>query len=94
MPTTTIRLDEDLKARIAATAGRAGKSPHAFIVDTLTETVEQNEIDEAFDRLAEERWAEVLATGATVGWDATKAWLEARTRGESPERPRPQCPTP
>ena len=94
MPTTTIRLDEDLKARIAAAAGRAGKSPHAFIVDTLTETIEQNEIDEAFDRLAEERWAEVLATGETVGWDDTKAWLEARARSESPKRPGPRRPTP
>jgi predicted transcriptional regulator len=94
MPTTIIRLDEDLNARIAAAAGRAGKSPHAFIVDTLTETIEQNEIDEAFDRLAEERWAEVLATGETVGWDETKAWLEARARGESPERPRPRRPSP
>jgi predicted transcriptional regulator len=33
MTTTTIRIDDDLKARVAAAAERAGKSTHAFILD-------------------------------------------------------------
>ena len=43
--------------------------------------------DEAFHRLADERWREVEA-GATVEWDEARAWVEARLRGEARARPR------
>lgn len=87
MPTTTIRVDQDLKARIAAAAERAGKTAHAFILDAIAQTVAQDEVDAEFDRVAEERWAKVLATGQTVPWDDAKTWLEARSHGESQPRP-------
>ena len=88
MPTTTIRIEDDLKARVAAAAQRGGKTAHAFILDAITQTVEQVELDEAFHRVADERWAKVLATGKTVPWDDAKAWLEARSRGERPHHRR------
>lgn len=87
MPTTTIRIEDDLKARVTAAAERAGKTTHAFILDAITQTVEQAEQDDAFHRLADERWADLLATGKTVPWDAAKAWIEARSRGEHPRKP-------
>ena len=87
MPTTTIRIDETLKARIAAAAARAGKTAHAFILDAIAETVEQTELDEAFHRLADKRWANVLSSGKAVAWDEAKAWVEARARGENRARP-------
>ena len=87
MATTTIRIETDLKARIAAVATQAGKTPHAFIVEAIAQTVAQAEQDEAFQSLAEERWAKVLTSGKTVPWDEAKDWLEARTRGETPPRP-------
>jgi predicted transcriptional regulator len=88
MTTTTIRIDDDLKARVAAAAERAGKSNHAFILDAIAQTVEQHELDEAFHRVADERWVNLLATGKTVPWDDAKAWLEARSRrGEHPHKP-------
>jgi predicted transcriptional regulator len=85
--TTTIRIDDNLKARIAAAAGRAGKTAHAFNLDAIAQTVEQVEVDEAFHRVADERWAKVLATGKTVPWDDAKAWLEARSRSDRPRKP-------
>lgn len=90
MPTTTIRIDDDLKARVAAAAERAGKTAHAFMLEAITSTVEQDETDEAFHRVADERWAKVLETGQTVAWDEAKTWLEARSRGEHPPRPAPR----
>jgi predicted transcriptional regulator len=90
MSTTTIRIEDDLKARIAAAAKRAGKTAHAFILDAIVQTVEQAELDEAFHRIADERWAKVLATGKTVPWDDAKSWLEARSRGERQGKPRPR----
>lgn len=87
MSTTTIRLEEDLKARIAAAAEREGKTAHAFIVDAIARTVEQSEIDNEFQRVAEERWAKVRATGKAVPFDEARAYLEARAQGQRPPRP-------
>jgi len=87
MSTTTIRIEDDLKARVAAAAERAGKTAHAFILDAIAQTVEQVELDDDFHRVADERWAKVLATGKTVPWDEAKAYLEARSRGERPRKP-------
>jgi len=87
MATTTIRVDDELKARIAAAAERAGKTAHAFIVDAVAQTVVQDEADAELDRIAEERWAKLLTTGETVPWDDVRAWIEARSRGERRRRP-------
>lgn len=87
MSTTTIRIEEDLKARIAAAAERAGKTSHALILDAIAQHVEQVEVEAEFDRLAEQRWARVLATGKTVAWEDAKAYLEARARAEKVRRP-------
>lgn len=87
MTTTTIRLDDDLKSRVAAAAEREGKTAHAFILDAIAQTVEQAELDEAFQRVAEGRWKKVLDTGKTVAWDDAKAYLKARALGESARKP-------
>jgi predicted transcriptional regulator len=87
MSTTTIRIEEDLKARVAAAAQLAGTTAHAFILDAIAQTVEQVEVDAEFHRLADERWAKVLATGKTVPWDDAKAYLEARARGDKVRKP-------
>ncbi|MCB2022371.1 MAG: ribbon-helix-helix protein, CopG family, partial [Burkholderiaceae bacterium] len=66
MSTTTIRIEDALKERVAAAAERAGKTTHAFILDAIAQTVEQAEADEQFHHLADTRWAKVLATGKSV----------------------------
>jgi predicted transcriptional regulator len=90
MPTTTIRIEDALKARIAAAAKRAGKTAHAFIVDAIAQTVEQVELDDEFHRVADERWAKLLATGKSVSWDDARSWVEARARGDRVKRPQPR----
>lgn len=85
--TTTIRIEDELKVRVAAAAQRAGKTAHAFILDAIARTVEQVEQDEAFHGIADERWEKLLATGKTVSWDEARAWLEMRARGERSRKP-------
>jgi len=87
MPTTTIRLDDTMKQRIAAAAEHAGKSAHAFILDAISQTVELSEIDSEFNTIADERWKTILACGKTVSWEDAKAYLTAKSRGECPNRP-------
>ncbi len=86
--TTTIRLEESLRARVAEAAGRVGKTAHAFIVDAIAESVDKAELEEAFHRVADERWARVLTTGKTVPAADVRGYLEARARGERPSRPK------
>jgi len=87
MSTTTIRIEDELKARVAAVAGLSGKTTHAFIVDAIAQTVEQMEQDNAFHALADQRWDVILATGKTVPWEAARTYLQARANGESPRKP-------
>jgi predicted transcriptional regulator len=87
MSTTTIRIEDDLKARIAAAAQRAGKTAHAFILDAISQTVEQVELDNAFNTLADQRWATIQASGKNVSWDAAKAYLAARVNGAPTRKP-------
>lgn len=87
MSTTTIRIEDELKARVAAAAERAGKTAHAFIVEAIAQTVEQAELDDEFHRVADARWAKVLATGKTVSWDEARAYLAARASGERTRKP-------
>ena len=90
MQTTTIRLDDSMKERIAVAAEHAGKSAHAFILDAIAQTVEQVELDSEFSDIADERWKGVLASGKTISWEDTKAYLAAKSRGENPSRPLPR----
>lgn len=87
MTTTTIRLEDGLKARVAAAAERKGKTAHAFILDAIAQTVEQVDLDDEFQRVAEERWTSVLNTGKTVPWDDAKADLPARALGGRARKP-------
>ena len=87
MQTTTIRLDDSMKERIAAAADQAGKSAHAFILDAIAQTVEQVELDSEFNDIADERWKGILACGKTVSWEDAKAYLAAKSGGESPSKP-------
>lgn len=87
MSTTTVRLEERLKARLAAAAARTGTTPHAFILDAIEETVERAEIEAAFHQVAEARWAKFLQSGKVVSWEDGRAYVEAISRGERPRKP-------
>jgi len=87
LSTTTIRLEEALKARIAAAAERAGKSSHAFILEALSETLDRVEMDDALHRIADERWASLIQSGRSIGWDDARAYVRARAAGEKAKKP-------
>lgn len=92
MSTTTIRIDDDLKARVAAAAQRSGTTSHGFILDAISQTVERAELNDDFHRVADERWEKILATGKTIPWDEARAFLADRARGERPDKPKARKP--
>ncbi|SOE06133.1 Predicted transcriptional regulator [Variovorax sp. YR752] len=87
MSTTTIRIEDELKARIAAAAARSGRSSHAFILEALSDMVERSEMDEELHRIADKRWAALQRTGESVAWEDAKAYFQARAAGKKAHRP-------
>lgn len=88
MATTTIRIPEALKARIAVAAERAGKSAHSFILEAIVEKADQAERRADFIESAEKRYAEIAATGKTIPWKKMRAYLEDSVKGKPTNRPR------
>lgn len=87
MSTTTIRLPEDLKVRVAAAAKRAGTSTHGFILEAIAEKTAQEGRRADFDAVAEERYARIVASGKTVPWQEMRGYLEERLAGKKVKRP-------
>ncbi|MHB1273389.1 MAG: ribbon-helix-helix protein, CopG family [Rhodanobacter sp.] len=87
MSTTTIRLPDDLKARIAEAAKREGTTSHNFILEAIAEKADLAERRADFDAVAEERYARIVASGKTIPWDAMRGYLEDRIAGKAVRRP-------
>ena len=87
MATTSIRLPDDLKARIADAAKQEGTTPHSFVLAAIAEKVEQVELRADMEALAAARYADIVATGETIGWDDMRTYLKARIAGQAVKRP-------
>ena len=90
MSTTTIRLPDDLKARVARAAARAGTTSHSLIVEAIAEKTELLDRRDEFHDLADRRHAELAASGETIGWDAMRSYLLQRIAGHPAPRPAPK----
>lgn len=88
MSTTTIRLPQDLKERVARAAKRAGATAHGFILEAIREKAEQEERRAEFMDTAERRYAEIVASGRTVSWNEMRRYLKRRLAGARVARPR------
>jgi predicted transcriptional regulator len=87
MATTTIRLPEHLKARVAAAAKRAGTTAHSFILEAIAEKADAEERRSDFHEAAEKRYADIIASGKTIPWSEMRAYLESRLAGKKARRP-------
>ena len=83
MPTTTIRIPEELKARVAAVAEQAGVTSHSFILQAITEKTQQEELRRNFEEEAEKRYANIVATGETIPWSDMRSYLESYVAGDT-----------
>ena len=87
MSTTTIRLPEALKARVASAAKRAGTTTHGFILEAIAEKTAQEERRAEFDAEAEARYARIVASGKTISWQEMRGYLQARIDGKAAKLP-------
>ena len=86
-PTTTIRIPDELKARLARLAELEGTSTHSLILDAIAEKTEALEQRQSVYAEAEARYARVLETGKAITSEDMNAYLDARIAGKRAKRP-------
>src|SRR5688572_3537838 len=79
--TTTIKLPEKLKARIARLAKATGRSPHSLMVEALEREVSREERMKAFVGEALAAKAKVEEGGAVYRAEDVHAWMERLATG-------------
>lgn len=87
MSTTTIRLPDDLKARIARVVEETGTTAHSFILEAIAEKAESAEQRAALHALADQRYADFLDTGQSVPWEDARVYLREQMAGRRVKRP-------
>ncbi len=87
MSTTTLRLPDELKARLARLAEAEGTSSHALMVEMLAEAARQREARAAFEAEAQRRWKKMVRTGEYLELDDLRSYAKALARGERPAPP-------
>jgi predicted transcriptional regulator len=87
MSTTTVRLPDDVKTRVASLARQAGVSAHNYIVQAVEQQMLRDEARADFVREARERLDEMDRGGEGAPWDDVRTWLLARAAGRPAARP-------
>jgi predicted transcriptional regulator len=94
MSTTTVRLPEQLKARVDRLAAARGSTAHAFMLEAIAEVADRVERKQAFEAEAERRLKEMARTGEYLTLDDLRAYGAALALGEKPAPPKPRRMTP
>lgn len=90
MSTTTIRLPDELKARVESLASARGGSVHGFMVEAIAAAADQEERHRAFLAEAERRARRMERSGQHLSHEDLRAYALALARGEKPAPPEPQ----
>ena len=86
--TTTLKLSDELKSRIASVAEASGRTPHAFMVEALDTQARLVEMRQSFINDAIASAAEIDAGGTLYAMQDVHAYILARTAGKTVKRPK------
>jgi predicted transcriptional regulator len=87
--TTTLKLPEDLKTRIAPLAESAAKTPHAWMIEALEAQARLTETRLSFVNDALTSAAEVDAGGALYAMQDVHEYIIKKAAGKPAKRPKP-----
>ena len=87
MSTTTLKIPDALKIRIADAAQQAGKSAHAFMVEALEAETRRAEMRRDFVNSALKAEQELVRYGEVYAMDAVHRYFSDRLAGKRPKRP-------
>jgi len=86
--TTSLKLPEDLKERIASLAQGVAQTPHAYMVDAIAERVSRDEKQQAFHASAQRSAAEFERTGTVYAHKDVKRYFLDKAAGKKPAKPK------
>lgn len=86
---TSIKLDDDLKARVRSLAEARKRSPHWIMREAIQEYVTREEARQSFQQEALDSWRHFQETGQHITGDELYAWLD--TWGKDDESEPPEC---
>jgi predicted transcriptional regulator len=86
---TSIKIGDELKARVQQLAGLRQRSAHWIILRAIEQYVEREEARERFKEEALASWTEYRETGLHLTGEETRAWLD--TWGTETEMEIPAC---
>lgn len=85
---TSIKLEDGLKERIARIAERKNRSANSLMNEAIALYAMSEETEEEFNAEARRRLAEYRRTGLHVTHEEAMDWLERRARGEDVPPPK------
>jgi predicted transcriptional regulator len=86
---TSVKLDEEMLARIRELAELRQRSPHWIIREAIGQYVVREEQREKLKKDTEQAWEELQATGQHVTAEAVENWLNSW--GAEDEQDTPKC---
>ena len=89
--TTSLKLPEELKAQIAETAKKRGKTAHALMVETLQQAMNESQMEDDFYREAQEAYDDMLRTNVAYSFEEVKKFVHTRVRGDLSYEPVPHA---
>ena len=87
--TTSLKLTDELKEKISTLAQGVAQTPHAYMVDAITQKVARDEKRQQFIRDAHESAAEVARTGVVYRAEDVHREFLARANGKPARKARP-----
>jgi len=85
---TTLKLPEKLKARIARIAKESGRSPHGVMVEAIERDVDRTERYRQFVKDAQAADKAIDAGAGVYGAGDVHSWMEHLARDGKAERPK------
>ena len=88
--TTTLKLPEELRKRVAAAVEGTGQSAHAFMVEAIERQTRLAEQRRSFVADALAAREEAYRSGLGYAAEEVHRYVQARSRGEEAARPQPR----
>jgi predicted transcriptional regulator len=87
--TTTLRIEESLRERIARLADALNQTPHSFMVEALAQKADEAEWRLGVQREAQQRDTALQAGEPGVEWHEMKTYLRQRVAAAGKKTTRP-----
>ena len=87
MPTVSVKLADEVKARIDDAASSRGITPHAFMVEAIEQSVQHDEKNRSFIDDALTAREAMVRSGKVYDGDDVAQYLRAKLAGKPVKRP-------